>query len=266
MLSKQGRTLPLTSLAAVALLWACGGTTDLVGDAASGGTSGAGAGATVASSSASGGAGGSGMACGPDTSNPNENLLGGVDPEAGTFTLEQALDGLPAGAGDLRAIITTPYGDITCKLEPAKVPNGVANFVGLARGTRPWLDPNTTQWVKRRYYDGLIFHRIIDDFMAQGGDPLGKGTGGPGYKFADEITELGHEPGTLAYANSGPNTNGSQFYITEVKTDWLDGGYTIFGSCGPMSTIEQLTATPVGGGDKPLMDVAMSKVEITRCL
>jgi peptidyl-prolyl cis-trans isomerase A (cyclophilin A) len=253
------------SLAAVALLWACGGTAEPVDDGASSGSAGAGAGATVGSSGATGGAGGSGVACGSDTSNPNEVVPGGVDPETGTFTLDEALDGLPEGDGDLRAIITTPYGDITCKLEPAKVPNGVANFVGLARGKRGWYDVSTSEWVRRRYYDGLIFHRIIDDFMAQGGDPLGMGTGGPGYKFADEITDLVHETGTLAYANSGPNTNGSQFYITETKTDFLDGGYTVFGYCSPMSTIEQLTATPTGAGDKPLMDVVMSKVEITRC-
>jgi peptidyl-prolyl cis-trans isomerase A (cyclophilin A) len=202
--------------------------------------------------------------CGPDTSAPNETL-GSTDPTEGSFTLAEALAGLPEGDGELRAIFTTPYGEITCVLHPESAPNGVANFVGLARGTRPWLDPALNEWVLRRFYDGLTFHRIIDDFMAQGGDPLGTGMGGPGYKFADEISALSHAPGTLAYANSGPNTNGSQFYITEIATSWLDGGYTIFGSCSPMETIEELAATPTGAGDKPMEDVTMSTVEITRC-
>jgi peptidyl-prolyl cis-trans isomerase A (cyclophilin A) len=189
----------------------------------------------------------------------------GSDPAGGVFTLPEALEGLPAGDGPLRAIITTEVGEITCTFEPDKVPNGVANFVGLARGRRPWLDASTNDWVKRRFYDGLIFHRIIDDFMAQGGDPLGTGYGGPGYQFNDEITDLVHTPGTLAYANSGPNTNGSQFYITEVATNGLNGDYTVFGYCEPMSVIQTLAATPTGAGDKPVTDVHMSTVEITRC-
>ncbi|MBW2454655.1 MAG: peptidylprolyl isomerase, partial [Deltaproteobacteria bacterium] len=178
--------------------------------------------------------------CGPDDAGPNEILGPGADPAGGVFTLAEALEGLPEGAGPLRAIITTEEGEITCTLEADKVPNGVANFVGLARGRRPWQDPSTNDWVKRHFYDGLIFHRIIDDFMIQGGDPLGTGYGDPGYKFADEISDLVHIPGTLAYANSGPNSNGSQYYITEVATGGLDGGYTIFGYCEPMSVIQTL--------------------------
>ncbi|MBI5488675.1 MAG: peptidylprolyl isomerase [Deltaproteobacteria bacterium] len=179
--------------------------------------------------------------------------------------MDEALDGLPAGDGPLRAIIRTEHGDLTCTLEPELVPNAVANFVGLARGRRPWLDPAAHVWVKRRFYDGLIFHRIIDDFMIQGGDPLGTGYGGPGYAFDDEITTLRHAAGTLAYANSGPDTNGSQFYITEVATGWLDGSYTIFGACGPLSVIQELAAVPTNASDRPLTDVHMLSVEITRC-
>ena len=200
-----------------------------------------------------------------DDAGPDETLGAGGDPTGGVFTLAEALEGLPPGDGPLRAIIRTEVGDITCTLEEVEVPNGVANFVGLARGRRPWLEPGSNVWVKRRFYDGLIFHRIIDDFMAQGGDPLGTGTGGPGYQFDDEITTLIHTPGTLAYANSGPNTNGSQFYITEVATDWLDGGYTIFGYCQPMVTIQSLTATPTNLNDKPITPVHMLSVDITRC-
>lgn len=211
------------------------------------------------------GLGGSSSGCGPDDAGPNEVLGPGADPTGGVFTLVEALEGLPEGGGPLRAIITTEVGEITCTLEPEKVPNGVANFVGLTRGRRPWLDSTTSNWVKRRYYDGLIFHRIIDDFMAQGGDPLGTGYGGPGYQFNDEITDLVHTPGTLAYANSGANTNGSQFYITEITTSNLDGGYTVFGYCQPMSVIETLTATATDGSDKPLTDVHTISVEITRC-
>ena len=204
--------------------------------------------------------------CGADAPIPEETLGSGPDPEGGSFTLAEALDGLPAGDGPLRAIIRTEHGDVTCTLEPDLVPNGVANFVGLARGRRPWLDPAAHVWVKRRFYDGLLFHRIIDDFMIQGGDPLGTGFGGPGYQFADEITSLRHQVGTLAYANSGPNTNGSQFYITEVATGWLDGSYTIFGSCEPLSVIQALAAVPTNASDRPLTDVHMLSVEITRCL
>jgi peptidyl-prolyl cis-trans isomerase A (cyclophilin A) len=137
--------------------------------------------------------------------------------------------------------------------------------VGLARGQRPWRDPTTHEWVKRRFYDGLKFHRIIDNFVIQGGDPLGNGTGGPGYQLDDEITGLTHLPGTLAYANAGPNTNGSQFYITEVALPALDGGYTIFGYCEPLAVIQTLAALETDGNDRPLTDVHMITVEITRC-
>lgn len=206
----------------------------------------------------------SAQACGPDTLDPDE-VFGGSDPTEGDFTLDQALDGLPQGDGPLRAIFTTPQGDITCALEPDVAPNGVANFVGLARGLRPWRDTDSGDWVGRRFYDGLTFHRIIDDFMAQGGDPQGNGRGGPGYAIADEIGDLVHTPGTLAYANSGPNTNGSQFYITEVATSWLDGGYTILGYCEPLAVIEALAATPTDANDVPLETAVLERVEITRC-
>lgn len=111
----------------------------------------------------------------------------------------------------------------------------------------------------------MIFHRVIPGFRAQGGDSLGSGLGGSGYHFADEISDLVHAPGTLAYANSGANTNGSQFYITEIATDWLDGGYTIFGFCDPVSVVVAITGVPANSADNPLTDVPMQSVRITRC-
>jgi peptidyl-prolyl cis-trans isomerase A (cyclophilin A) len=241
----------------VALLTtACGSDSS---DATSSGSGGAGGGGGT------GGGGGFGV-CGPDTSDPNETVtMGGSDPLGGVFTLTDALAGLPAGDGPLRAVITTDVGEITCTFD-TRAENGVANFVGLARGVRPWLEAASGAWVKRRYYDGLLFHRIIDDFMAQGGDPLGTGTGGPGYRIDDEIfADLLFTPGTLAFANAGPNTNGSQYFITEVATDWLDGDFTILGTCAPMATVEMLTAVATDMGDRPLTDTHMQRVEITRC-
>jgi peptidyl-prolyl cis-trans isomerase A (cyclophilin A) len=206
------------------------------------------------------------IACDPDTSDPDETLsMSPGDPAAGAFTLEEALEGLPAGDGPLRAVITTDVGDITCTFDERPT-NAVANFIGLARGLRPWVDTVASAWVKRRYYDGLIYHRIIDDFMAQGGDPLGTGLGGPGYQINDEIfADLLFTPGTLSYANSGPNTNGSQYFITEVATDWLDGDFTLLGQCEPMAVIEMLTAVETDAADVPLTETRMQRVEITRC-
>jgi peptidyl-prolyl cis-trans isomerase A (cyclophilin A) len=134
-------------------------------------------------------------------------------------------------AEQIYATFKTTAGDIVVKLFPEKAPKTVENFVGLAEGTREWTDPKTRQKVKRPLYDGTIFHRVIPDFMIQGGDPLGTGTGGPGYQFADEIgpDNVFSKPGLLAMANAGPGTNGSQFFITEVETPWLNKGHTIFG-------------------------------------
>jgi len=134
-------------------------------------------------------------------------------------------------ADPIFATFKTSLGDLVVKLLPEKAPKTVENFVSLAEGTREWTDPRTGQKSKARLYDGTNFHRVIPDFMIQGGDPLGTGTGGPGYKFADEIGPDNKftKPGLLAMANAGPNTNGSQFFITEVPTPWLDKGHTIFG-------------------------------------
>ncbi len=133
-------------------------------------------------------------------------------------------------AEELYATFQTSAGEILVKLLPEKAPKTVENFLGLAEGTKEWTDPKG-QKVKRPLYDGTLFHRVIPRFMIQGGDPLGNGTGGPGYKFADEIgpDNRFNKPGLLAMANAGPNTNGSQFFITEIATPHLDRGHTIFG-------------------------------------
>ena len=134
-------------------------------------------------------------------------------------------------ADPLYATFKTSAGDIVVKLFPDKAPKTVDNFVALVEGTKEWTDPTTRQKVKRKLYDGTVFHRVIPDFMIQGGDPLGTGYGGPGYKFADEIgpDNKFDRPGLLAMANAGPNTNGSQFFSTEVQTPHLTRGHTIFG-------------------------------------
>jgi peptidyl-prolyl cis-trans isomerase A (cyclophilin A) len=134
-------------------------------------------------------------------------------------------------AETITATFKTSMGEIVVNLLPAKAPKTVANFLALAEGTREWKDPKSGQMVKRPLYDGTVFHRVIPDFMIQGGDPLGTGTGGPGYRFEDEIGPDNRfdRPGLLAMANAGPNTNGSQFFITEVPTPHLNRGHTIFG-------------------------------------
>lgn len=165
------------------------------------------------------------------------------------------------GDGPLKATFETTAGDITCTLFDAKVPKTVANFVGLARGKLAYQDPKTKKWTKGKFYDGLTFHRVIPRFMIQGGDPKGNGTGGPGYRFADEFDpSLKHsKPGILSMANAGPGTNGSQFFITEVPTPHLDNRHSVFGECGPVALVEKIARTPRGEGP-----VKMNKVTISR--
>ena len=165
----------------------------------------------------------------------------------------------------LYAHFTTSEGNFTARLFDAETPNTVANFVGLAEGSKEWTDPRTGRKAKQPYYHGTIFHRVIAEFMIQGGDPLGQGTGGPGYKFADEFhAKLRHsKPGILSMANSGPNTNGGQFFITLVPTPWLDGKHAILGrvSAG-MDVVRAIGKVPVGAGDRPVQDVVMNSVKV----
>jgi len=168
----------------------------------------------------------------------------------------------------LNAHFTTSEGNFTIRLFDAEVPKTVANFTELAEGTREWTDPKTGQKVKRPLYDGLIFHRVIDGFMIQGGDPLGTGIGGPGYKFADEFhPKLKHsKAGILSMANAGPNTNGSQFFITLAATPWLDNKHSVFGEVVEgMDVVQKIgrTAT-VKPNDRPVTPITVEKVTIER--
>jgi peptidyl-prolyl cis-trans isomerase A (cyclophilin A) len=142
-----------------------------------------------------------------------------------------SMSNIPEGKGDLYAVFQTSRGNLVIKLFEKDAPKTVANFVGLATGKQEWVDPRNGQKSKARLYDGTAFHRVIPQFMIQGGDPLGTGTGGPGFRFEDEF-QSGRKfdrPGLLAMANAGPNTNGSQFFITEVPTPHLNNRHTIFG-------------------------------------
>jgi peptidyl-prolyl cis-trans isomerase A (cyclophilin A) len=166
----------------------------------------------------------------------------------------------------LHAHFTTSHGSFTIRLFDEDVPETVANFVGLAEGTKEFTDPKTGHKVSRPFYDGLIFHRIIDNFMIQGGDPLGTGTGGPGYKFADEFSpKLRHKgPGMLSMANSGPHSNGSQFFITLAPTPWLDNKHSIFGEVVEgMDVVNKIGSTPTRN-DRPVTPVTLESVTIKR--
>ncbi|MEU2627205.1 peptidylprolyl isomerase [Kitasatospora sp. NPDC007106] len=167
------------------------------------------------------------------------------------------------------ATLRTDQGDIVVDLFPFHAPRTVANFVELAEGTREWVDPESGEKVARPLYDGTVFHRVIDGFMIQGGDPLGAGTGGPGYAFADEFhPELAFtKPFLLAMANAGPGTNGSQFFITVAPATRLTRKHTIFGEVtdpAAREVVKRIAAVATDGDDRPLRPVVIESVEITR--
>jgi len=167
----------------------------------------------------------------------------------------------------LTATLQTSEGTIVLRLFPDHAPKTVSNFVELAEGTRQWTDPNTRQTSSGKLYDGTIFHRVIPDFMIQGGDPLGTGTGGPGYKFGDEFhPELSFDrPYLLAMANAGPGTNGSQFFITTVPTPWLNRKHTIFGEViEGADVVDRISHVKTQAGDRPVSDVVLESVTVTR--
>ena len=173
------------------------------------------------------------------------------------------------GTGPLTATIETTEGTIHCTLFGDKVPMTVANFVGLATGKKAWQDPQTGSTVKGKpFFDGLTFHRVIPDFMAQTGDPEGTGMGGPGYVFGNEPKpDLKYDkPGVMGMANAGPDTNGSQFFITEVPKPSLNGGYTVFGQCDAagIEVVKKINRVKRDQNDKPLTPVLMKKVTIGR--
>jgi len=184
-----------------------------------------------------------------------------------------AIIGLGASAngqekkGPLYATLKTSMGDVVIQLFDDKAPKTVANFVGLASGTKEWTDTKTGEKVKRPLYNGTIFHRVIPGFMIQGGDPLGNGTGGPGYRFEDEFhADLRHtKGGILSMANAGPNTNGSQFFITLAPTLHLDNRHSVFGEVVKgQEVVVAIGATPRDAGNRPIKDVVLKEVVITR--
>ncbi len=167
----------------------------------------------------------------------------------------------------LTATLTTTQGTVTVRLFPDQAPKTVKNFVELAEGGREWTHPRTRAVTKERLYDGTVFHRVIPGFMIQGGDPLGTGTGGPGYRFADEIhPDLRFDKKyLLAMANAGPGTNGSQFFITVAPTPWLNGKHTIFGEViGGADVVDKISQVKTSSGDRPVTDVVLQSVTIER--
>ncbi len=185
---------------------------------------------------------------------------GSADPYATTpFTLKEALAGFPAGDGKLTAVITTELSWIRCTLDETNAPVSVANFIGLARGTRPFKDKSGA-WKVGRFYDGLIWHRVIPDFVIQGGDPLGTGTGGPGFDIAEE-NHVAESKGTLAMA-AGAKPSGSQFYI--VTGTGPAANYNVFGTCTTKTAIA-IAAVETDSKDKPVEPVHMTTVDIARC-
>jgi peptidyl-prolyl cis-trans isomerase A (cyclophilin A) len=166
-----------------------------------------------------------------------------------------------------QATLQTSMGDIVIELFSNHAPKTVKNFVDLATGVKEWVDPNIGEKVKTKLYDGTIFHRVIPNFMIQGGDPLGSGMGGPGYNFADEFHgELSFDrPYLLAMANAGPNTNGSQFFITVAPTTWLDRKHTIFGEVKVVASqkvVDAIAVVKTGANDKPVQAVKINSVSI----
>ena len=168
----------------------------------------------------------------------------------------------------LYAIFETTEGDITCRLFEKDAPKTIANFTELAEGKREWTHPNTRKKTTDRLYDGTVLHRVIPNFMIQGGDPQGTGMGGPGYQFEDETKGSPHKfdkPGKLAMANAGPNTNGSQFFITVAETNWLTGKHTIFGEVVEgQDVVDKITKVARNAQDRPVKEIKVNAVKIER--
>src|SRR5579862_6363510 len=166
------------------------------------------------------------------------------------------------------AVFDTSEGTIVCRLFEKEAPKTVANFIDLAEGKREWTHPVSGKMSKDRLYDGTIFHRVIPNFMIQGGDPAGTGFGGPGYQFEDETKGSPHKfdkAGKLAMANAGPNTNGSQFFITVAATSWLTGNHTIFGEVVEgQEVVDKIANLPRNRQDKPLKDVKLNSVKVEK--
>jgi len=189
----------------------------------------------------------------------------GTTPKPSTAKPAAAKPATAATSQPVQAIFETTAGNINCTLFPDKAPITVANFIGLATGTKDWKNPASGATMHNKpLYDGTVFHRVIPNFMIQGGDPLGNGSGGPGYSFRDEQSDLTFDvPGRLAMANSGPNTNGSQFFIAEVPTPHLDGHYNIFGQCDNNDLVKQIARMATDPrNDRPFNPVKITHVKI----
>lgn len=187
-----------------------------------------------------------------------------AQPKPADADLAAAVKGVTGKGDDLLATFKTSMGELHCRLFYKDAPKTVANFAGLATGNKDFTDPATGKSTRRPFYDGLIFHRVIPEFMIQGGDPLGTGTGGPGYQIPDEFGPgLTHDRGgLLSMANAGPNTGGSQFFVTEKATPWLNGRHALFGECKEVTTIKQMARVPKGPGDRPMEPLKIEKLTI----
>ena len=180
----------------------------------------------------------------------------------------EAVKGVQGKGDDLLAVFEVDNGGekstITCELFYKRAPVTVANFAGLATGNKPFTDPRTGSKTSRPFYNGLVFHRVIPDFMIQGGDPLGNGTGGPGYEIKDEFSnDLRHVgPGIMSMANRGPNTGGSQFLITDKATRWLDRRHAVFGQCAEVDTVHKIATLPTGAANRPKTPVKINTLTI----
>ncbi|KKT67181.1 MAG: Peptidyl-prolyl cis-trans isomerase [Candidatus Collierbacteria bacterium GW2011_GWB1_44_35] len=202
------------------------------------------------------------------TSAPTQSSVKLSDSQISVVTPTETITNSPTPmAQKITAVIHTSMGDMTVNLYPEKAPNTVANFVGLAKGTKDWTNSQGQKVSGTPLYQNVIFHRVIEDFMIQGGDPEGTGRGGPGYRFDDEPVTDSYLRGTLAMANAGPDTNGSQFFI--VHNDYpLPKNYTIFGRIDPSDTaslavLDKIATTPTAAGDKPVTDVVIKSIDIT---
>jgi peptidyl-prolyl cis-trans isomerase A (cyclophilin A) len=198
----------------------------------------------------------------PATVNPSDPNAVVAPTAADLAVYVKDLGGAPGAK--LMAKIETTKGVLNCELFGDKAPMTVANFVGLATGKKPWKGKDGEMKKGVPFYDGLGFHRVIPGFMIQGGDPLGVGSGGPGYEFKQEIIPgEKHVPGVLSMANAGPNTNGSQFFVMEANYPSLDGGYNIFGKCAEIDVVKAITAM-AGPGDRPTAPMLINKITISR--